>query len=175
MTDKKKEEEKEPSDWDKLELGAKIAIILVAIFVGFPLSVGLLIFIFQKIINYFDKNARKKEIEEKMKMKTNLLCAKIKKLKTVIAIPILKERKPCYCYFDRYNNILGCTDNNNEIHYPHSKPHPNQHSNQHTNPHTLPHTNSHSNQHTLPHSNQHLKLRPYPNPLPNQYSNSHTP
>jgi hypothetical protein len=143
MTDKK-EEKKEVSAWDKLELSAKITIIIFAIFIGFPLSIGLIIFIIQKVkVNYFDKNARNKEIKDKMKMKTNLLCAKNKKFKTVNAIPILKERKPCYCYFDRYNNILGCTDKNNEIHYPDenitsTKIHPDPHSNSHTLPHTNP-------------------------------------
>jgi hypothetical protein len=159
----KKEEEKEVSAWDKLELSAKITIIFFAFFIGFPLSIGLIIFIIQTVINYFDKKARKKEIKDKMKTKTNLLCAKIKKFKTVIAIPILKERKPCYCYFDRYNNILGCTDKNNEIHYPDENitsakihPHSNKiHSDPHTNSHshTLPHTNPHPNLHTNPHPN----------------------
>ena len=59
MTDKK-EEEKEVSAWDQLELSAKITIIIFAIFIGFPLSIGLILFIFHKGRVYFSDNLKRK-------------------------------------------------------------------------------------------------------------------
>ena len=185
MTDKK-EEEKEVSGWDQLELSAQITIIIIIIIIGTPITVGFFLYIAHKYKVYStDIPNKRKQIKN---IDKELSCSNSKiKLKTVSKIP--EVTKPCSCYFYDLRTdfkLLGCTDNNNEIHYPNdsnkinSHPLPLPHSNPHTLPNPHPHSNSHThsishthpNSHTLanPHSKSHphpTKLLDRPNPLPN--------